>query len=247
MILKGAEPFFLPGNKENGILLTHGFTGSPSEMLLLGEYLNKLGYTVLGVRLCGHGTTPEDMSHTVWQDWYQSVCDGYLLLKGCCSQITAVGLSMGSILSLLLSLDYHVDKLIALSTPLFIAAQRGLNSLPPRKQCHDDFIPKPSRKYPGVDEHYTVHYKKTPVICVYELLECINYLKINLKNITAPLLIIQSNNDHTASPKSAQYLYDNVQSPSKKILHLNHSGHLITLDSEKEIVFSAIADFIQNK
>ena len=154
---------------------------------------------------------------------------------------------MGGILSLLLSLDYPVDKIIALSTPIFIAAQRGLNLLPPRNHCHDDFLPKPSRKYPGIAEHYTIHYKKTPVICNYELLECINNLKINLKNITAPLLIIHSNNDHTANPKSAQYLYDNVQSSTKKILHLNHSGHLITLDCEKEIVFAAIADFIHNK
>ena len=62
MILPGAEPFFLPGGKR-GVLLIHGFTGLPAEMLLLGQYLNMRGYTVLGVRLAGHATTVEDMSH----------------------------------------------------------------------------------------------------------------------------------------------------------------------------------------
>lgn len=65
MILAGAEPFFLPGG-EKGVLLIHGFTGLPAELLLMGEALNKQGFTVLGVRLAGHGTTVEDMSHMTW-------------------------------------------------------------------------------------------------------------------------------------------------------------------------------------
>ena len=58
MITSGAEPFLLPGGSK-GVLLIHGFTGSPSEMILLGNYLYRQGYTVLGVRLAGHGKTVE--------------------------------------------------------------------------------------------------------------------------------------------------------------------------------------------
>ena len=54
MILQGAEPFFLPGSGKSGVLLIHGFTGTPAEMVLLGEYLQQQGYSVLAVRLCGH-------------------------------------------------------------------------------------------------------------------------------------------------------------------------------------------------
>lgn len=67
MILSGAEPFLLSGSSK-GVLLIHGFTGSPSEMVLLGEYLYKQGYTVLGVRLAGHGTNVEEMAITNWQE-----------------------------------------------------------------------------------------------------------------------------------------------------------------------------------
>lgn len=38
MICSGAEPFFLPGGPQ-GVLLVHGFTGSPADMLLLGHSL----------------------------------------------------------------------------------------------------------------------------------------------------------------------------------------------------------------
>jgi carboxylesterase len=78
-ILPGAEPFLLPGSKK-GALLIHGFTGSPSEMRLLGEHLHRENYTVLAPRLAGHGTTPEDMACTSWRHWYGSGLDAYPFL-----------------------------------------------------------------------------------------------------------------------------------------------------------------------
>jgi carboxylesterase len=78
MIIPTAEPFFFQGNKI-GCLLIHGFTGAPKEMRWLGEYLANQGYTVLGVRLAGHATRPEDMRRMNWEDWAVSVEDGYYL------------------------------------------------------------------------------------------------------------------------------------------------------------------------
>ena len=43
-------------NKEVGILLVHGFTGSPASMRPWAEYLNQRGYTVKVPLLPGHGT-----------------------------------------------------------------------------------------------------------------------------------------------------------------------------------------------
>ena len=45
MITSGAEPFLLPGGSK-GVLWIHRFSGSPSEMILLGSYLYRQGYTV---------------------------------------------------------------------------------------------------------------------------------------------------------------------------------------------------------
>ena len=43
-IIPSAEPFYYQGNKI-GCLLIHGFTGTPKEMRLMGEYLANQGYT----------------------------------------------------------------------------------------------------------------------------------------------------------------------------------------------------------
>ena len=50
-------------------------------MRWLGEQLAGDGHTVLGVRLAGHGTCPEDMSGTRWPDWYAGVLENYQRLR----------------------------------------------------------------------------------------------------------------------------------------------------------------------
>ena len=118
-IITTAEPFFLLGSR-TGILLIHGFTGTPKEMRWMGEYLNReLGFTCLGVRLTGHGTRPKDMVRSRWTDWTVSVEDGYNLLSGITDSIYLVGLSMGGALSLLMStwFEQHVKGVVTMSAP----------------------------------------------------------------------------------------------------------------------------------
>src|SRR4030042_4040682 len=116
MIIPTAEPFFFPGNKI-GCLLVHGFTGAPKEMRWMGEYLNNVGYSVLGVRLAGHATQPEDMERMHWEDWIACIEDGYLMLKSLVDHIFMIGLSMGGILSLQFSAHHPVSGVVTMSVP----------------------------------------------------------------------------------------------------------------------------------
>src|SRR5512147_3178945 len=103
-IIPTAEPFFFLGDSSKpACLLIHGFTGTPKEMRWMGEFLNRHGYTCLGIRLTGHATNPEDMIRSNWTDWVASVEDGYHLLRGFADHIYLVGLSMGGALALLMS------------------------------------------------------------------------------------------------------------------------------------------------
>ena len=55
------KPFDFPeGN--HGVLLIHGFTGSPGHMRPLGEKLREAGFAVRGILLPGHGESPEALS-----------------------------------------------------------------------------------------------------------------------------------------------------------------------------------------
>ncbi len=243
MILKGAEPFLLPGGPQ-GVLLIHGFTGSPAEMLLLGKFLHDQGFTVLGVRLAGHGTTPEDLAHMRGRDWLHSVLDGYAMLKGCCRTISVVGLSMGALLAMLLSLRCHVEKIVSCSAPVFVAAEKNLHLLPSRKESAGQYIPKQKRRLKGIPECCNVYYHKMPLASVHELLAVIERMKEELPQVTQPLLIVQGREDHTVQPQSAEYIYERVGTEYPEVFWLEKSGHIVTLDCEHEKLFTKIAAFL---
>ena len=243
MIIKGAEPFFLPGGP-HGVLLIHGFTGMPAEMLLLGEYLQKRGFTVLCMRLAGHGTSPEDMAHTNAEDWLDSVRDGYAILSGCAEKISVVGHSMGGLMALMLSTQKRVTRTVALAAPIFVAEERGLAFLPPRSIAVGQYIPKSRRHMANVPPACNVTYRKMPLIAVHELVSFIEKTKKVLPELKQPLLLVQSPKDHTVQARSADYIYEHAGSAEKEIFWLKESGHLVTIDCERELVFARVADFL---
>ena len=128
MICSGAEPFFLPGGPQ-GVLLVHGFTGSPADLLLLGRFLQARGCTVLGVRLAGHATSEEDLSRQTAEDWLDSVRDGAALLRGCTRTLSVVGHSLGGVLAFLLAMEQPLQRIVSLATPVDIAPERGADQL----------------------------------------------------------------------------------------------------------------------
>ncbi|NLA05166.1 MAG: alpha/beta fold hydrolase, partial [Firmicutes bacterium] len=98
-IIPGAEPFAFPGG-EVGCLLVHGFTGNPSSMRPMGEYLAAQGFTVVGPRLKGHGTRVDDMLDNRYQEWIASAEAGLEEIRKQCVTVFVAGLSMGATLSL---------------------------------------------------------------------------------------------------------------------------------------------------
>lgn len=241
-IIQGAEPFFFPGG-EQGVLLVHGFTGSPSEMRLLGEFLHKRGYTILGPRLAGHGTSVEEMAGTAWPHWYSAVEDGYHMLRAMCREVSVVGLSMGGLLSLKLAAEYPVTRVVSLSTPIFIADKR-LPLLPVYRLLRR-YVPKRRRKL-AVDDIYNVGYDYTPLSSLKSLLALIRHVDKLLPQVVAPALIMQSRVEHTVRPESAKHIYDRLGSKDKQLIWLGRSGHIITLDVERDKVFTAVAELLAN-
>lgn len=241
-LMPGAEPFLLPGGPR-GVLLVHGFTGSPAEMRLLGQKLSGQGFTVLAVRLPGHGTVVQDMEPTGWRHWYGAAVDGWHLLNGLCPEINVVGLSMGGLLSLKLAAEYPVHRLAALSTPIFLANRQV--PLLPLYRLFRRFVPKKRRAY-DVEPHYSAGYDQTPLSSLASLLDLIDSVKNDLGKISCPTLLVQSRREHTVRPESASFIYDNLGSADKELLWLEKSGHVVTLDIERETVFKKVSEFLSS-
>lgn len=244
MHLPGAEPFFLPGGR-HGVLLIHGFTGLPAELRLMGAYLNERGFTVLAIRLAGHGTTVEDLSRMEHEDWMDSVRDGYAILSGACERVSVIGHSMGAVFALLLSIESELAHVVSLGAPIMIAPEQGLEHLPTREACIDRYVPKARRKLRDVPQGANNTYRRMPLVSIHELLDVVAILCAQIGRVTAPLLIVHGERDHTADPKSADYLYENVGSPRCEKFILPDAGHLLPLDTGvRERVFARTAAFL---
>ncbi len=240
---KSPEHFYYQGNKNVGLLLIHGFTGSASEMSLLGNFLHEEGYSVYAPLLKGHGLTPEDMAKTNKDDWWNSVLEGYELLKSKgYDQIVAVGLSMGGILALKLALERKLIGVIPMAAPIFVHDKMiGLSRWIKYVRAYQI-----KQKKSDEIEEYLVSYDRTPIVCVESLNHLIREVKRDLEKIEIPIQIMQGKKDETVVTKSAVYIYDHVGSMNKVLKWYEHSSHIMTLDREREKIFGDILDFLKN-
>lgn len=239
---RSPETFFYPGGKA-GLLLLHGFTGSTAEMQPMGRFFHKLGFTVHAPLLAGHGTTPEAMARTRWPDWWQSALNGYDRLIGeGCEQIVASGLSMGGLLALRLACHRSPAALILLNTPVDVRDKR----IRWAKYVHyaRPYIPRSGKKEAHIESEM-FPYERTPVACIASLWQFINLTKKELAQVTTPALIVQSTIDETVEPSSGDYIYSHIGSHYKEMKQYHKSGHIITLDKEREHVFRDAADFLE--
>ena len=240
LTMTGAEPFLFPGSR-TGVLLIHGFTGSPAAMRGLGRYLNDTcGYSTLGIRLPGHGTHVDDLRRPAWRDWLAAVEDGLNLLQGLSDRIYVAGISMGGVLTLITASHYPVLGAIALSAPYGLTHDWRIRFMRPLSLIVPKFK-KPGAV--GIASETSYGYFVTHAIA--EASGLAKLMQESLPQIQIPVLLIQSHGDRMIEPDALDLLYDHLGTPNKESLWLEKSGHVITLDVEREIVYERVAQFIQ--
>jgi len=217
----------------------------------MGEYLNAQGHTCLGVRLAGHATSPEDMIRSRYTDWIASVEDGYHLLRGVADQIFLIGLSMGGVLSLLMStrLAPRVKGVVAMSAPHRLPSDYPVWSLqlmsmvvksrPKTKEAGSSWFDKDAWK-----DH--VSYQENPIRSVAELKKLILEMRGALPKVKVPVLLIHSKDDPYVLPDNMECIYDGLVNASDKTkLYITGSGHVVTRDAARHQGFESVLEFIR--
>ncbi|RPI34434.1 MAG: alpha/beta fold hydrolase [Chloroflexota bacterium] len=225
-------PFFWEAGPV-GVLLTHGYTATSSEVRPLAEALHARGYTVAAPLLPGHGTQPSDANQYRWQDWALEVEKVYRQLAGRCFRVAVGGESTGGVLSLYLASQHpeiaavlcYAPALRLLLSPLKIA-QLYLVS---------PFIPYTTKK-PGEMNSYWQGYPVFPLKGAIELLRLQGVVRRRLADISQPVFIAQGRLDPTVSARAPVEIYEGVRSQHKELHWLDHSAHCVLIDRDMDQV-----------
>lgn len=239
----GAEPFAADGGRV-GVLLCHGFTGSPASMRPWGEQLAAAGLTVRVPRLPGHGTTWKQMQLTRWPDWYGTVERELLDLRGRCDQVFVMGLSMGGTLTLRLA-EEHPDAVdgIVLVNASVLTKNRLMALLPVLRHVVPS-LPGVSNDIskPGQDE---IAYDRMPLQAVHSLSQLWQVVRDDLPKVTAPVLLMRSATDHVVEPENAEFILEHIGSTDREVVVLPDSFHVATLDNDAPTIVERSLAFVR--
>jgi carboxylesterase len=239
-----AEPFAADGG-DVGVVLSHGFTGTPASLRPWAEQLAAAGYSVRLPCLPGHGTTWQDTNRTRWTDWYGAVERAYDELAARCHTVFAGGLSMGGTLAtrlaerkgdgiaglMLVNPSYATERFDARFARYIAWAVRS------RPSIGGDI------KKPGVLEPA---YERTPVVAFVSLQQLWKVTLAGLGDVRAPILLFRSREDHVVEPLSARLLQERASSTTVREVILEESYHVATLDNDAALIFEASLDFIRS-
>jgi carboxylesterase len=251
---RGADKseFFFPGSGASALLI-HGLTGTPYEMRYLGERLASAGIRVRGVRLAGHAGDPEELGEADYDNWYESVVQGFEDLRRYGDPNVVIGLSAGALLGARLALDQREAVAgVAMLAPAFFLPRSATLALavvaklgPLASQL---YLRNPS----GSDIHDAAAKRIHPSARLLPLSAPISMLALSrllrplLRRMTQPLLVIHSRRDHTCPMKrNVGYVMKHAGSAQKRAVMLEESFHVITVDSEKERVADEVGGFVE--
>jgi len=241
-VIPGCEAFRFEGG-DLGALVLHGFTGNPTSMRPVGEYLASHGMTVIGPRYPGHGTSIEDLRRTRWPDWVGEAERALDELRARCRDVVVVALSFGASVGVHLAatspdrlrglafVNPHIrDKRLAFAKVgrLFMRTYKGVGN---------------DIKKPGQNEE---PYPRIPMPALASMAAFQKLVRRELPSVRLPVIVFHSPDDHVVPPDNARLLLDSIGSPEKELVILPNSYHVATLDYDAETILDRVLVFARD-
>ena len=251
-------------NPKGAVLLFHGLTGSPYELKKYGQFLYNNGYDIYAECLPGHGDNMAEIYTVSYNDWLDFAYTRFRELKSSYEKVFVSGLCLGAVLAIATAIKFkdEVDGVVALSTTLYLDGWRlpwykflipmALSTIfrfyysYPECEPHGIKNERTRKVVKKLLEKGDVGMNDFPMTGIYELLKLSKVVRKQLSSMTAPILLIHSEEDDLTSKKSAYVVYNNISSQDKELIILNDSYHMVLYDNEKDFVFNKALGFMNN-
>ncbi|MGY1835493.1 alpha/beta hydrolase [Blastococcus sp. SYSU DS0510] len=247
-VMPGAEPFAFPRGDgpegRTGVLLVHGFTGTPMSMRPWGEHLAAEGFAVRCPLLPGHGTRWQDCNASTHDQWTATVEAAFDELAAGCDRVFVAGLSMGGTLATRLAQVRPDDVAgLLLVNPALLTRRWDAKLLPLLARVTPSWAPIASDiKKPGVTE---LAYPRLPIRAMMQLRGLWAATRADLARVTAPVIVFRSTEDHVVEPVNSTILLAGVASEDTTEVVLEDSYHVATLDNDAPLIFRRSAEWIR--
>jgi carboxylesterase len=248
-----------------GILMLHGFLGSPTSSLPLAAYLAERGISMRCPLLPGHGELPNKLDKVRYRAWIDEAEEGLAVLRRRCDEIFLMGHSMGTVLSAhLISKNPDIKGIIMLA-PLYDVPSRAIKYTRYLRHFLPWFYPLRFKRLAGLVHERLYDFDptldlddpavqarlpemtKVPTGAIDEMRKMADIGRGLWERIDVPALIFQGGKDVAVSAGNAQNIYDLLPNPDKKIHLFPRAGHELMRPFEpvhKE-VWTAVYDFIR--
>lgn len=255
-IFSGPEAFdFFPKDDNSpGLLLIHGFTGTPAEVKYLAEGISKKGIGAHGPLLAGHGTRVEDLGRTGWHDWLLTAEDKVKSLENVYGpeKFFIGGLSMGALLAIRIFVrdPGKFAGLVVMAAPLRLPfmIELAISSYRYLPLPFDLKIPKLGG--PDVmDERVRDllpsyrHHSLKAAVSLQELSRKVR--KEDIACIEGSVLLLHGKFDMTAPLFNMEIFMDEAARAKITSKVFPRSGHLIPVDYDRDRVCESVLDFVR--
>jgi carboxylesterase len=204
------------------------------------------GCTVSGPLLPGHGTDPQDMNQTRWQDWFARVEEEIKYLGRRYSRVYVVGLSMGGLLALHAAGQVpQLKGVAAINVPIYTKAG-WQTAISPILQYLRPYYPKIiDRDTIDLEKQGRFAYSVMPVKAFRSMNQLKKIVIKELPQLNTPMLLFQSSQDESVELRSAQFIQNKAVHCRVRLIKLPQSGHIATMGPEKHLIADEIAEFIK--
>jgi carboxylesterase len=238
-----------------GVLVLHGFTSSLDCVHGVQPPLESLGLPTRMPVLRGHGAaSPDALRGVTWPDW---VADANVALDDLLSEAeraVVFGHSMGGLVALTLAADRPaVDSLVvaaaAVQLSSIVAPGRPLALLAPAVAAALKVKDMPPKYADPALAQYDTNYAWAPTDAILSLFAFSRQTRRRLPEVRVPMLILQSRNDRTVMPRSAEIIYHGISTPAdqKRIIWFERTEHEMFRDCESEQTIGAVVEFVRER
>lgn len=246
MNVKLPGDFYFDEGSEFAVLLLHGFTGNTSDVRQLGRFLQKKAITSYAFNYEGHAEPPENILKSSPHRWYRQTIEAYDFLKSeGYDKIFVAGVSIGGVLGLLLSQDRDVTGAATICSPMFIKSHKELLG------SYTAYAENFKRRFENKNQAAIDDEINASLDDAHDMLDDINAVigraANALEDIFDPVFTAQGALDEVIDPESANVIYNSIASePSEKRLKFyENSGHVLTIDKDKNELFNDLYEFMQ--